>query len=212
MLRVRQATLGEEHVKTLQAMANLAVNLRQAGKLNRAIVLLEKAYDTVKPDSSYYGWIQEELSFSYAQAGEHEKAKQLAEVLFDELQQQAAGDEFKLATMLSSLGSRFLKLQAFAEAELSLRRSLEAIEASRPDSANAYYVKLLLGESLLGQKEFGEAEPYLKSAESGLRRAMEKNPDTFPVSLLDRAVAQLSALHTSWEHPSPESQEKKEQK
>jgi len=67
------------------------------------------------------------------------------------------------------VGSVFIRLGKFAEAEPYLRESWRIYLQTAPDSAYTFWTEILLGVSLLGQKKFAEAEPRLLSGYQGLK-------------------------------------------
>src|SRR5262249_50538114 len=62
------------------------------------------------------------------------------------------------------------------EAEPLLREGLVIWEAKRPDDWNRFDNQSLLGDSLLGQKKYAEAEPLLLSGYEGVKSRETKIP------------------------------------
>src|SRR3954471_6441893 len=67
------------------------------------------------------------------------------------------------ASALVARGATLLHEKKPAEAELKLRESLTIRQRIQPDDWTTFETKSLLGEALLDQKKFGDAEPLLLS-------------------------------------------------
>ena len=84
--------------------------------------------------------------------------------------------ELQFAAALAGLTQALIAQQKFAEAEPSARESLAIREAKSPEDWRTFNSRSLLGGSLLGQKDFAEAEPLLLSAYEGLKQREDRIP------------------------------------
>jgi hypothetical protein len=66
------------------------------------------------------------------------------------------------------------------EAEQALRECFPILEKTQPDVWTTYYVQAMLGNALLNQKKFTEAEPHLVSGYEGMKERFDKLPDKNP--------------------------------
>ena len=66
-----------------------------------------------------------------------------------------------------------------------LRESLAIWDARRPDDWNRFNTQSLLGESLLGQKKYAEAEPLLLSGYEGMRAREARLPASKKICLTE---------------------------
>jgi hypothetical protein len=81
-------------------------------------------------------------------------------------------DHGALATRATTL----LQQGKFGEAELLARECLALRETLIPDNALTFNARSLLGASLLGQKEYAEAEPLLLSGYEGMKEREDQIP------------------------------------
>jgi tetratricopeptide (TPR) repeat protein len=101
------------------------------------------------------------------------------------------------ATALALEGSMLLAQKKFADAELKLRESLAIRQKTQSDAWTTFDTKSMLGEALLEQRKFAEAEPLLVSGYEG----MKQRRDTIPPrdqSHLTRALDRLVKLYEDW--------------
>ena len=84
-----------------------------------------------------------------------------------------------------------------AEAELKLRECLTIRQKIQPDDWTTFDTESMLGEALLDQKKFADAEPLLLSGYEG----MKQREDTIPSQekpRLTRALERLVKLYEAW--------------
>jgi tetratricopeptide (TPR) repeat protein len=101
------------------------------------------------------------------------------------------------ASALAVRGSALLFQKKPAEAELQLRECLTIRQKIQPDDWTTFDTKSMLGEALLDQKKFVEAEPMLLSGYEG----MKQREDTIPSRdkpRLNKALERLVTLYEAW--------------
>ncbi len=101
------------------------------------------------------------------------------------------------ADALAVQGTTMLLEKKPAEAELKLRASLTVRQKVQPDDWKTFETKSLLGEALLDQGKYGEAEPLLVSAYDG----MEEREGTIPPQdrpSLVKALKRVVKLYEKW--------------
>jgi hypothetical protein len=86
------------------------------------------------------------------------------------------GDTLSHAAALAIRGTVLLSEKKAVEAEVKLRESLAILQRLRPDDWTTFKVKSQLGEALLSQKKYAEAEPLLLSGYRGLRKRQANIP------------------------------------
>lgn len=101
------------------------------------------------------------------------------------------------ADALTERGKSLLVEKKFAEAELALRESLTIRRQTQADEWTAFETESLLGEALLDQKKFDEAEQRLLGGWQGLKDRVSKMPSDQKVQLA-RAVERLVRLYETW--------------
>jgi hypothetical protein len=98
------------------------------------------------------------------------------------------------AEALAIRGSMLLEQKKPAEAESKLRECLAIREKIQPDDWTTFATKSMLGEALLEQKNYVEAEPLLVSGYKGLKQRETKIPPP-DKSHLTKALERLVRLH-----------------
>ena len=87
------------------------------------------------------------------------------------------GDDHPLAAGLrAQLGLNHLKRRQYAAAEPALRDCLAFREKKQPDDWLTFNTRSMLGEALLGQQKYTDAEPLLKEGYEGIKHAQNKIP------------------------------------
>ena len=103
------------------------------------------------------------------------------------------------ADALTERGKSLLEKKP-AEAELALRESLTIRRKTQADEWTTFETESLLGEALLDQKKFDEAEQRLLGGWQGLKDRVSKMPSD-QKGQLTRAVERLVRLYETWGKP-----------
>jgi serine/threonine protein kinase len=101
------------------------------------------------------------------------------------------------ADALTERGKSLLVEKKPAEAELALRESLTIRQKTQSEEWTTFETESLLGEALLDQKKFDEAEQRLLGGWQGLKDRVSKMPSDQKVQLA-RAVERLVRLYETW--------------
>jgi eukaryotic-like serine/threonine-protein kinase len=104
------------------------------------------------------------------------------------------------AFSLAQLGRLLLQFGQPAEAEPFLRQCLAIRDKRMPDSFLAFNARSMLGEALLRQEKFAEAEPLLLQGYEGLKQREATTPSTSFVHPAD-VVENLVQLYEAWDKP-----------
>jgi hypothetical protein len=97
-----------------------------------------------------------------------------------------------------NLGLSLVKAGQFARAEPPLRECLTLRERNAPEAWTTFNTRSLLGEALLGQKKYAEAEPLLLAGYEGMKQREEKIPPQSNVCLR-QAAERLVRLYDAWD-------------
>ncbi len=102
-------------------------------------------------------------------------------------------DDPSLADALSELAFTLVLSGKFPEAELAAREDLAIQEKKQPDGWKTFSIQFLLGDTLLGQRKYTEAEPLLVSGYEGVKQHEAIIPTHYKPRLKEgfRSVAQL---------------------
>jgi serine/threonine protein kinase/tetratricopeptide (TPR) repeat protein len=191
-------TLGDRHPRTLRVQANLGVNYRDAGRLDKAIGLLEQVHRDGKEYPELH-WVGRELFLAYARAGKSAEAHGLAKTVEGDARQNMPADSPRLAGELSLIGSAYLDLGEWTDAERLLRESLTIREKTEPDEWTTFNTRSRLGAALFGQGNYADAKPHLVDGFAGMkaRRAQLREADR---PYLVQAVERLVRLYEAWDN------------
>ena len=104
-----------------------------------------------------------------------------------------------VATTLAQLGNSELKARRPQDAEGILALCLKLREKTAPDHWTTFNTQSMLGESLVGQKKYAAAEPYLLAGYAGLKQREAKIPESFRMLRLTEAGERLVQLYRGLE-------------
>lgn len=129
-----------------------------------------------------------QLAVAYRLAGRSDDASRL----YDQ-----NPDSSSHAAALAVQGSVLLSQKKPAEAELKLRECLAIRQKTQPDDWTTFDTKSMLGEALLDQNKYADAEPLLLSGYEGMkqREARVPAPDK---AHLTKALERLVHLYAAW--------------
>jgi hypothetical protein len=96
---------------------------------------------------------------------------------------------------MAELGCCLLHQAKHADAEKHLRESLRIRAKSHPDAWTTFDIQSMLGDALLGQKKFAEAEPLLLRGCEGLEQRQAKIPARDRALRLKEALGRLVRLY-----------------
>ncbi|MBX9584707.1 MAG: tetratricopeptide repeat protein, partial [Gemmataceae bacterium] len=167
--------LGDDHPETLRTAANLGVNYTDSGRPAEGVPLLERAYAARTKDPAGLGWVGAQLANAYAAAGRPADA---VRVFGEELTEQRALNKpggLGLSFTLATFGKRLVDLDPVA-AEPVVRECLELRQKLGTVAWAIASAKSLLGEVLLRQGKYAEAEPLLLAGYEGLKAEAKNIP------------------------------------
>ena len=204
VLEVRRRVLGPEHPDTLASMSNLATAWSHLGRYPQADKLYRETLEIQRraagPESA--GALS---SLAALAANSQRQGSQAAAVAF--AAQALAGRRHALGAespdTLDAAAGLALAYQSqgrFAESEPLAREAVELDRKLRPDDWERFRDESLLGRSLLGQKEYADAEPLLLQGYQGLdaRRERIAVPDSHQLSAALEAIVRL---YRDWGKP-----------
>jgi len=197
-LEKRTAKLGGDHPDSLDTQANLGINYIDAGRVEEGIELVEQAVERARklPDGFPFklAWVPSSLAETCDRAGRFTKSEPLYRRLLADAQDQFGHDHPRTAAPMASLSQCLLHQQRYAEAEPILRECLLIREKSEPDVWTTFDNQSMLGDSLLGQQKFAEAEAHLLAGYEGLQARQEKIPPVARIRLTE-AIERLVRLY-----------------
>jgi tetratricopeptide (TPR) repeat protein len=174
-----KAKLGPAHPETLRRVCYLARQYQESGQPAEAIAVLREAFeepeDLLAPSNPQA--VQSLCSLADAElgAGNPDEAVRLSRQALARMRGRLRGeklafsDNLSLATILSRVARIQLQAQQAAEAEPLLRECLAIRNKRDPNDWTAYEARSLLGDALLTQQKYTEADPLLLQGYEGLR-------------------------------------------
>jgi hypothetical protein len=179
--------LAEASVREMLGLAYVSLGAApQAVKqYERAFALRQAMQGVTHPDTAA---CRNQLAIAYRLAGRAAEGDRL----FDRNPNSPAD-----AAALAARGTMLLLQKKPAEAELKLRGCLTLRQKIQPDDWTTYDTESLLGETLLEQKKYAEAEPLLLSGYQGTKQ----RESTIPAqdrSHLTKALERLVRLYEAW--------------
>ncbi|MBX7105458.1 MAG: serine/threonine-protein kinase [Gemmataceae bacterium] len=193
-LELARKKLGDKNIKTLVAMNNLAKLYELVGKPAESEKLFREC---IQLTSAMFGENNRNVLVARCSLAtlltRNNRAEEATVIFLDVLPRfrQARGDEHAdTHTCIEGLTRAHLRQKQYDKAEPLAREDLAWREKKEPDDRLTIEMRVLLGESLLGQKKYAEAEPLLVKAYDEMKA---KPLDSNGQSLKPEAVAALLA-------------------
>jgi hypothetical protein len=99
------------------------------------------------------------------------------------------------------LGRNLLQQEKAADAQPILEASLAILQQLHPDAWSTFNTRCMLGEALLGQQNYAEAEPLLIEGYKGMKDREQSIPDAVRSERLTRALNSLAQLYEVTDRP-----------
>jgi serine/threonine protein kinase/tetratricopeptide (TPR) repeat protein len=199
-LKRRQATTGPDHLETLKSMNNLALAYRGSGRLPDALALYE---DTLKKTTAKLGRdhsltlsVMNNLGAAYQAAGRPTDALPLFEAVLKGRHATLGPDHPDTLVSNTILARAYLRDKP-AQAESLLRQALAVLDKKSPDDWQTFETRSLLGASLLEQKKYAEAEPFVVDSYVAMKVLEPKVPPRFR-KRLPEVGKRIVTLYTAW--------------
>jgi eukaryotic-like serine/threonine-protein kinase len=179
-LKLYEAKLGPDHPDTLITRYNLANAYRITGRLSEATERLEATLELMEaklgPNHPYTLQCHGDLAEAYESLGRFSQAERLHLDVLVRRRETVPTDDPLLAGDLAQLSRNLLRQARGSEAEPLLREALAIRAKGTPDDWEHYDAMSLLGESLLGQGRYGEAERPVLDGYEGMKARESRIP------------------------------------
>ncbi len=203
-LKVRKAKLGPDHPKTLECMNNLAMGYHVTGQLDKAMPLYEATLTAIKaksgPDHPNTLSCTHNLAKVYLDAKKPDEAVKLIQTYVAGQRKQLGAESSPFPFVLAVVGNDLLNAQQFSAAEPYIRESVALREKNQPNAWNTFNSHSMLGEVLLRQQKYAEAEPLLLKGYEGMKQR-EKTIPPQASTRIPNALDQLVAIYTATNKP-----------
>jgi|SoiMethySBSTD1v2_1073268.scaffolds.fasta_scaffold15246_6 eukaryotic-like serine/threonine-protein kinase len=204
IVRVQKRILGDEHPETLTVMNNQAVLYRQLGKHAEAEALLVAVVDAQRRVLGDEHPNQLASLSTLGQVYHHQGKLGQAEALYTKALegQRRVNGPAHLGTLntMRVLGGLRRQSGDYVRAEALLREALAGFVKARPEFWARYEIESTLGASLMAQRRFAEAEPFLIAGYEGLARMANTIPPVNKASLA-QAGDWIVELYRGWGRP-----------
>ena len=107
---------------------------------------------------------------------------------------QSGAESAAYADALAEFGLLRLAQSKWADAETVLRECLVLHEKIKPDAWTTFNTRSMLGDALLGQKKYADAEPLLVSGYTGVKARIDTIPPELRTIRLIQALERLVLL------------------
>lgn len=168
-------THGRSHSKTMNAVADLGVNYRDAKRTDDAIVLLEEVYEYAKIDPTLRSYTVD-LQNALLAKGDFERAIAISTESIHHARQTTANNPARLSSVLATQALMLLEVKRFSDSERLAREALEIRQSIEPDAWTTFNTMSILGGSLMGQDKMEEVETYLVDGLEGLKKRESEIP------------------------------------
>ncbi len=201
LYRQRLQQLGPNHINTLLALRDQAQILSWQGRYDEVELRLWRVLAGLndrKPDDPIVAYTVQLI----ANNGIRAKRAQTAEWLRAwRAEWEKGGDGgTSVASALEHFGQQQLSQHNYSDAEPPLRDCLKIRQAKQPDVWTTFNTQSLLGEALLGQKKYTDAEPLLLKGYEGMKQR-EKTIPPPAATRIPEALDRLIELYTATTKP-----------
>jgi tetratricopeptide (TPR) repeat protein len=182
-----ESPMSEATVREMLGLGYLSLGDAAQGvkQYERALALRQAMNGSHDPDTAA---CRNQLAVAYRLAGRDGEGGRLFE---------KSPDSTGHAQALALDGSMLLAEKKSAEAELKLRECLAMRQKLQPDDWTTFDTKSMLGEALLDQNKFKDAEPLLLSGYEGMKSHKDMIP-TQDKPRLAKALDRLTKLYEEW--------------
>jgi serine/threonine protein kinase/tetratricopeptide (TPR) repeat protein len=201
----RTVALGPDHYATLDSAFNLAQSYGRANRLHEALPLFEKAAEDIeKRDFALVAARSRILALCdcLEDLDRYDRAEIWRRKLVKLVKSRDGAESPTYATQLHDLGANLLHQRKFENAETKLRECLDLRQKHQSKSWRVFNTQCLLGEAILGQKQYAAAEPLLLEGYRGLRTAIQNSsPHDFDGPTPERlrqARERIVQLYDAW--------------
>lgn len=190
---------GRESPQTIQTLADLAVNHKLAGQPREAIKYLEEVLGHVDR-FPYMASTRLPLADCYYELGEHAQVVKLLPDTLPLFRAQLPPASVDLANVLAMFSLSLLEVGDATQAEPLIRECLKIRELRIPESWSTGNATSMLGDVLLAQEKFAEAEPLLLRGYEAMNAQRHQIPAQGKARL-GEAIQRLIRLYQRTDRP-----------
>jgi serine/threonine protein kinase/tetratricopeptide (TPR) repeat protein len=199
----RVLTLGVHHPDTIYTMHNLGSAYRDKGEPEKALAMYQQAATGLEKRDFVHvgaGQIIWDLCDYLERSQQFEQAGMWRRKWLAALKKRDGPDSSTYAAALAKLGGDLILCGRHAIAEPILRESV-AILQQKPDDLTKSHAQSSLGDVLLEQKKYVEAEPLLVRGYEGLKAREAQIPPLYARFRISQAGERVVRLYEAWRRP-----------
>jgi tetratricopeptide (TPR) repeat protein len=192
--------LGADHPATLTTLNHLGRAYLAAGKLEQALSSFQQAVAGLERRQLLHknaDRMVEDLIVCHERLKQYELAEAWRRKRLSIIKASSGPESVAYARALNGLGGNLLRQGKPDTAEPMLRASLAMLQKQQPDVWTTFHTQSLLGEALLGQQKYVEAEPLLLAGYQGLKQRATTIPANRQVRVTE-ALERLVRLYEAW--------------
>jgi eukaryotic-like serine/threonine-protein kinase len=203
-LSIQRRVLGEEHPETLLTMVGLGNVYRLEGDYARAESLYTKALEiqsrTLGEEYRDTRSTMSNLAELYRLQGKYGASEALYLKVLEMRRRLVGQDQPDTLATMNRLTELYLDQHRYTQAEALSRVAYASYEKTRVSVWERFNSQSLLGESLVGQRKYADAEPLLLAGYEGMRQSQATIPAAYR-SLLNNARKSIVQLYEAWGKP-----------
>jgi eukaryotic-like serine/threonine-protein kinase len=192
-----EKTRGRDNLNTINSMNNLASAYQNAGRLREALDLFEQTRKrymaTIGPEHLSTAIVVNNLANAYRDAGRLSDALPMLEDTLKTMKAKLGLDHPHTLMSMTNLARAYLEVKP-DKAEPLLREFVAIREKKNPDDWRTFETRSMLGDSLIRQQKYAEAEPILLAGYEGMKSREGKIPAPYKKRVAD-AGARIVALY-----------------
>lgn len=200
----RVMTLGAYHPDTIYTMHNLASAYQAAGQDEKALAMHQQAVAGLeKLNFNHAGaylmiW---SLCESLEKRGRTDRADAWRQKWLAAVRTRNGPDSGVYATELAKQSEDLLRYQRYAKAEPMLRECVAILQKAHSDDVTTSHARSMLGDALLAQKQYAEAEPLLIQGYEGFKAHEAQISPLYAQYRIAEAGDRIVRLYEAWNRP-----------
>ncbi len=208
---VRGEQIAAEHLlplvyEELRRLAAARLAAESSGQTLQATALVHEAYLRLVGSDSLAS--RNNLADAYLAAGQFAQAESLLRKDLARSRKDPGPDHPQTARVMAALGHTMLAQRHWTEAEPVLRECLRVREQTQPGDWTTFYTRSLLGECLLGERKYDEAEALVLAGYEGMK-TRESTIAKMSRPRLAEAALRVVRLYEAWGKPEEAAQWRK---
>ena len=198
---VRVMTLGAHHPYTVHTLEILGLAYQSGGEPDKALAVFRQAAAGLeKLDFTHAegDMIISSLCDSLEKKGRFDEADVWRRKWLAAVRKRDGPDSAAYTEELATQGGDMLRSKRHADAEPILRECLAILQQKQPGAWTTFHARSLLGDALLGQAKYVDAEPLLVQGYEGLKARQGQIPRLYARHNVAEAGKRIVQLYEAW--------------